>query len=814
MLHKLQNVLLLSALCGLFCYPIKVNANLVINEIMQSNVSGIMDDINDFPDSWIELYNNGEEAENLSNYHIGLKKKIDKAYKLPEKEVQPGEFVVIYCDKVESGLHTSFRLESNKKGEIYLFKDGKQIQLLEHPAFPAPDIAYGLDPETSEWGYEFTATPGAANVSGVCDADHLLGAPVFSVAGAILDSPVSLSLTLPEGAPEGCVIRYTLDGRNPSAESEIWVNGDELEISATTLVRAALFCEGWLTPLPTTHSYIFPDHDITLPIVSIVTDEKYFFDNEIGIYPNFNHEWRRPINIELFDHSQPESALNQVGECRISGGWSKNLPLKTLAIYANKRFGQKRLDYEFFPEMRPGVTNYKSVLLRNSGNDFYESYMRDAVVHETVGNNAQIDYQAVRSCVLFINGVYKGILNIRERSNDDNIFTNYNELEDIDMVENYDELKTGSMDSFIALKDFYNSPNHTYEEVVNLIDVKEVTDVHLFNMYYNNCDFPGNNCIFWRPQAEGGKWRMVMKDTDYAMGLKFGLAGAYDYDYPSISWFYDVNWPGGNGWGNSETCTRLFRFLLKYPEIRNEFIDRVFVYFGDFLNHRETIKNIDKRYNEIASEWPYHIALYDGVEGFPLEETTLEENVNFIKNWITQRDTFFPQHLADFYEVGKLGELNILQPEDSNVEFTMNELKLNTGEFHGPYPEGREFRITADANDDDILGWNIFIYMENSSDISKENKPRKMTMYSDTENSADESERTTNFAFTYPVGASKVEIQPVLNYFAGINDLTPDNGQTETIYDIQGRKVSNTENLTPGIYIKRQGSEVTKFIQR
>ena len=37
------------------------NAQLVINELMQSNVECIMDDIREFPDSWVELYNATDE---------------------------------------------------------------------------------------------------------------------------------------------------------------------------------------------------------------------------------------------------------------------------------------------------------------------------------------------------------------------------------------------------------------------------------------------------------------------------------------------------------------------------------------------------------------------------------------------------------------------------------------------------------------------------------------------------------------------------------------------------------------------------------
>ena len=58
---------------------ISANAQLVINEIMQSNVECIMDDIHEFPDSWVELYNSGSTAVNLKDYKIGTKADASKA---------------------------------------------------------------------------------------------------------------------------------------------------------------------------------------------------------------------------------------------------------------------------------------------------------------------------------------------------------------------------------------------------------------------------------------------------------------------------------------------------------------------------------------------------------------------------------------------------------------------------------------------------------------------------------------------------------------------------------------------------------------
>lgn len=97
-------------------------AELIINEMMQSNIDCIMDDLNEFPDSWVELYNPGPGTVNLSDYALSASENRKKAYVLPSRTVAPGEYVVVYCDKEDQGLHTSFRLESGKDGAVYLFK--------------------------------------------------------------------------------------------------------------------------------------------------------------------------------------------------------------------------------------------------------------------------------------------------------------------------------------------------------------------------------------------------------------------------------------------------------------------------------------------------------------------------------------------------------------------------------------------------------------------------------------------------------------------------------------------------------------------
>ena len=104
---KRKTLLVLSVILGLF--PMFTDAQIVINEIMQSNIDCIMDDMNEFPDSWVELYNNSSQSVNLSNFKIGLTDDSGKAWRLPSKTLNSHSYALVYCDKEGSGFHTDFR---------------------------------------------------------------------------------------------------------------------------------------------------------------------------------------------------------------------------------------------------------------------------------------------------------------------------------------------------------------------------------------------------------------------------------------------------------------------------------------------------------------------------------------------------------------------------------------------------------------------------------------------------------------------------------------------------------------------------------
>ena len=738
---------------------ISANAQLVINEIMQSNVECIMDDIHEFPDSWVELYNPTDTATNLKYYKISNKNKVANAWQLPDKVVPARGYVVIYCDKearTDKRLHTDFRLESGKDGNLYLFTDGAIVDKLEKMAkMPAPDVAFGRKTDgADEWGYQLTPSAGKANTGEICNANHLLGAPGFSPKGRVGNTPVNLTLSLPEGAPEGAVIRYTTDGSEPTTSSKKYTTA--ININKTTVIRAKLFCDGWLSPVSTAQSYIFHPRTMTVPIFSVQTDDRYLNGaDSLGLFKYNNNkedkkkcDWRRPVNIEMFTSEGSESIFNQLGETRIQGGQSRANALRSMVFYANKRFDpvNKRFSYEFFPDQRPGITEFKSFSLRDGGNDFSDLYFRDLIIQRTMGKNTDIDWQAGHTAVLYINGEYMGMLNIRERSNADNIYSNYDGLEDIDMIEigheqlkknnvvikDYfiEELKEGTDDFYKDFQTFYSDPvnNHTLAEYEQWLDVSEYLNVAVMNLFYGNIDWPGNNTVFWRPNAKAKvnlpkRFRVIAKDVDFGLGLYNRKP-----DYNTIDLLYNPQNHSGDNWAYTDSATCLIKHMLADPDILDMFIDKSCVYMGDFMNASGTGDIIDLIKAEAIEEFAAHRVKYNG-STIDNQRTNITNKFNDAKKWLTgyteydwwgnptntysSRTDYFYEYIRSHWNLGTAIPVTInkeVTAENMPDEVYVNGIKLTKGVFDGKLFCDRNITLEGNTFDDEdrvVTGWEV-----------------------------------------------------------------------------------------------------------
>ena len=671
---------------------------LIINEVMQSTVDCVFTE-HDFPDSWVEIYNSSDRDIAMNGYSLGLTGNPGSAWCIATDDtIKAGDYLLIYCDKEARGLHTDFRLDSGA-GSLYLFDpSGNRTDYVYLTKQPAPNVAAGRSKTDGAWGYFATATPGADNPEQT--VSEILPEPLFSAPGCVRvkSGPVELVVAAPSQY-EDVRLCITTDGREPTVEDAVEGLAWHKKITTSTVVRAKLISDRAISPRSTTHSYIFHPRATTLDIVSIVTDSDYLYGTREGIFAdgrdsvkNYQNNWRRPVNIEYYQGRTHRKIMNQLCETRVQGGISRTLPQKSIALYANKRFGEKRFSANLWKD-KPDVTEVKSFILRNGGNTFSFERINDQLAQTVIGRNTpNLDWQAHTPAIIYINGYYRGIADVRERSNEDYVEANYNGLEEIDMLENYQELKTGHADGMVALINYYNRPDASLPQLSEMIDVDNFLDMFVIKAFGNDTDFPHNNIVCWRQKEPYAKWRWILKDAD-----RFGI---YPYRGEVTSDYCDHIERCTDGSDPNRTRNvALFKFFITDTAARELFIDRMAVYMGDFLQTSYGQSIIDEMAEAIRPEFTDYMQSYLGDSKTAYKNWTYY--ISQMRNvWWEQRRQSTYMNLRNRFGLGNLFDLVIDHEEQ---EMTFNGLKLSQPEFHGMYYAGRPMSLVAD----DMSEWTI-----------------------------------------------------------------------------------------------------------
>ena len=346
-------------------------------------------------------------------------------------------------------------------------------------------------------------------------------------------------------------------------------------VSRTTNYVFRLFRDGYLPSVPVTRSFIKTDKQFTIPIVSIVGDERYFSDAMWGIdvkgtngipgngrddSVNWNQPWDRPVN---FSYISPDEGMlfNQDVNVSVSGGWSRLSSPRSMKLKSNKVFdGLNHLDYPFFPQ-KPNIRS-KVLLVRNGGNDSYARFMDPALTTIIQRSGIDLDVQSTVQVAEFINGRFRGVLNLREPNNDKFVYANYGyDDEEIDMFEN-EAFRNGTDEAYRHLCELGERINEAgvYDEVKTLLDIDEFANYMAAELVFGNDDWPNNNVKAYRSQNDG-RFRFILFDMDYAFNDWGHTISSLD-DYSSIK------------------MVRLFKNLLQHSEYRKKFIDTFCIMAG------------------------------------------------------------------------------------------------------------------------------------------------------------------------------------------------------------------------------------------
>ncbi len=128
---------------------------------------------------------------------------------------------------------------------------------------------------------------------------------------------------------------------------------------------------------------------------------------------NWNQEWERQATFEYFTPDGIKKISTDAG-IKINGGCSRTNPQKSLGVYFRDKYGPDEIKYPLFNSKN--VDRFKSIMLRNSGNDFNRTQMQDAMMQTLIMGQMDIDYMAYTPAALYLNGAYWGVQNIREKS--------------------------------------------------------------------------------------------------------------------------------------------------------------------------------------------------------------------------------------------------------------------------------------------------------------------------------------------------------------------------------------------------------------
>jgi hypothetical protein len=697
--------------------------NLRINEIMVRNVSSSLDEGYNFS-AWVEVYNAGSSAENLKDYTFSRTAKTGlKTWTPGDISVPAGGFAVVYFERQDSvyyigdatylKTHASFKLDNpnlgGSPGTLTLSKGGVSVDEVSYFA-QFRNVSYGRTGNgTGNFVYYTEPSKGASNV-GKANIDvtftsdftteDITAAPEFDKEPGFYSSAQTVALT---SATSGAQIYYevftgpsktqTVDGRGkePTTASTLYsapISVSNTDVNKAVVIRAFAVAPGKLPSDVVTATYFVGTRATALPVISITIDDKYMYDNEVGMYDPFqtgnhkvtrvhdgaltsagnwitqtcssgdgqyNNPWDRPANFEFFDksgvrHISQEIDLGIAGQCTRQNNFFKSFKVK-----AKDKFGSDKLKYDFFAS-KPGH-KYESVMLRFGGTEGSGSlngttWFRDGLMSTMAIGYMEVDVQAYQPAVIFINGEYWGMVNIRERTNDSNVYSNFGiSGSDVYVVENSEMMYptpgkvSGSVrvipyepyekkKAFDAMRDAVVTKDLTipenYAKACELLDIDNFIDNIQLGVFGQNWDWPQNNQKLWRPAAEGGKWRWISYDNDFALD-NAALCG--DRTFTSLS--------NGGGCGDDKGLagqfTPIFKKLSTSPEFKARFLSRAVFHAANTFKPSRLTAMVDSFKNQISAEITPFYAYRNRTDNW-------SSTVTAVRNYVNSRATSF---LAD-----------------------------------------------------------------------------------------------------------------------------------------------------------------------
>jgi hypothetical protein len=579
--------------------PWRLSDTLRITEAQANNRSTLEDEFRENSD-WIEIHNVSEEAIELEG--VGLTDMLSVPYRwtFPQQSLAPDERILVFLsgrDCVEercSQLHASFKLSNLGEWLQLTSQEGRIIDRFQ-VGRTRVDLSSGVLPSEPAIRVYFTEpSPGEPNAEPAFQA--YAENPQISIRESGTPQVRQVSITAPS---TGSTVRYTLDGSEPDLKSQRYT--EPFTVSSSGPIRARAWRDDLLPSEISTRTTLF-DANHSLPVVTISIDPYDMFDPMRGIHSlgpdaaeenprkgaNFWKASELPIHLELYE-SSGKLGLDMALGLRIFGAYGRAMDKKSFRIVAREEYGDNTIDYPLLVDKN--YTEFDSFVLRTSGQDSVSTRFRDVLMTQLIKEH-DVDYQGYRTVILYINGEYWGIYNIREKINPEMLVRAHggdpdkvsvlraNGWADHGSRAKYDELI-----SYVERNDL--SVDRNYQHAQSLMDVKNFANFWIFQMFYSNAD--NGNIRYWRHDGPEGRWRWIIYDLDWA----------FRYVDPN-SVAFATN-PRGTG-ANKAFRTILIRRLLMNAEFKDMFLRLCGLHLQETFDPERTLGMIDSLAKEIESE--------------------------------------------------------------------------------------------------------------------------------------------------------------------------------------------------------------------
>lgn len=644
-------------------------ADVRINEFVAKNATTNPDmcDYTDYSD-WIELYNSSDSVVDLTGYYLTSNPSKPMKWAIPYgTSIGANDYLLFFCDGYDctpgkndfrpyypydiefttKRFHTNFKLDKDIEF-VGLFNESASdwSDSVSYNTGSLADISIGRKPDDTIW-YKFdNPTPGSANSTMPKPLDCTDRSPPveFSIAGGFYNSEQTVTLS----AGSGNSIFYTDDGTAPTTESIKYT--DPIVINSTTRIRARCIEDDKLPGPLTCNTYFINEKNRKLPVISITTDPALLWDETVGLYTNRYKLKEIPVSLEYFttDGVQAFSVNAAIGPGTIS---SYDCPQMPMQVAVKPKYGTDFINYKLFDKP---ITKFNRLRLRNSGDTWSSNYMADNIVDAIITGHMDVKNQAYAPVVVYLNGEYWGLYDLREDFFPLYFSENFNisdtssitqiegtivgDITDSGLVLN-DGLRAvrGSMDEYTSLLSLMDTSG--YERIDSIININSFIDYMAMEVYGANSSW-GHNCHYWKSSET--KWQFLMQDLDRAFDNSI----------------YTLNMFTGGGIASPLIYHEILSKLMNFREFKNLFVQRFAAHAASTFNKSRTTAIIDSIHNMLLPEIPDQVNRWKDDGGLQSLEDW-QTAVNDMKNFANERIPFAMNHIKKQFELGGTANLSV-----------------------------------------------------------------------------------------------------------------------------------------------------------